>query len=57
MILDCELICVVNHIAYRHPAQGMYRYWLLGRIMFIKSVEPECGEKMLHEFNLINWEI
>ena len=51
----CKKFGVASHIAYRHPDQGMYRYWLLGRIMFIKSVEPGCGEKMLQEFNSINW--
>lgn len=53
----CKKFGVVNHIAYRHSDQGMYKYWLLGRIMFVKSVESECGEKMLHEFNSINWGI
>lgn len=53
----CKKFGVASHVAYRHPDQGMYRYWLLGRIMFIKSVEPGCGEKMLQEFNSINWGI
>ena len=53
----CKKFGVVNHIAYRHSNQGMYKYWLLGRIMFVKSVESECGEKMLQEFNSINWGI
>lgn len=51
----CKKFGVENQIAFRHPQQGLYKYWLLGRIMFVKSVEPKCGEKMLHEFNSINW--
>lgn len=34
---------------------GYYKEWLLGRIMFIKSVDKECGQKMLTRFNEINW--
>lgn len=51
----CKKFGVANQIAFRHPDQGLYYYWLLGRIMFVKSVEPECGDKMLNEFNSINW--
>lgn len=51
----CKKFGVENQIAFRHPHQGLYKYWLLGRIMFIRSVEPDCGEKMLLKFNSINW--
>lgn len=51
----CKKFGVENQIAYRHPEQGMYKHWLLGRIMFVKSIEPDCGEKMLKEYNSINW--
>lgn len=47
----CKKFGVASHVAFRHLDQGMYKYWLLGRIMLIKTVEPECGEKMLKEFN------
>lgn len=41
----CKKFGAVSHIAYRHPDQGMYRYWLLGRIMFIKSESPSVDKK------------
>lgn len=53
----CKKFGVENQIAFRHPNQGLYKYWLLGRIMFIRSIEPDCGNKMLEEFNELNWVI
>jgi len=32
-----------------------YKDWLLGRINFVYSIEPEVGKKMLEEFGEIMW--
>lgn len=34
---------------------GFYRQWLLGRIMYVRSIEPETGKKMLEQYNQIHW--
>lgn len=34
---------------------GFYRQWLLGRIMYVRSIEPTTGKKMLDEYNKISW--
>ncbi len=36
---------------------GYYREWLLGKIYYIKSIEPELGNKLIWEFNKINWSL
>ena len=35
--------------------KGFYKQWLLGRIMYVKSVDRACGDKMLIEFNGLKW--
>ena len=35
--------------------QGFYRQWLLGRIMYVRSIEPNTGKKMLEKYNNISW--
>ena len=32
-----------------------FQDWLLGRIMFVRSIEPNVGESMLIKFNRIDW--
>jgi len=32
-----------------------YRYWRLGRIHYIRFISPEIGNKMLKDFNNIQW--
>lgn len=34
---------------------GFYRQWLLGRIMYVRSIEPETGNKFLTIYNQISW--
>lgn len=34
---------------------GFYKQWLLGRIMYIRSITPEIGNKMLATFNALPW--
>ena len=35
--------------------KGYFREWLLGRIMFVRSIDKKSGDKMLTLFNNINW--
>lgn len=37
--------------------KGYFREWLLGRIMFVRSIDKDAGDKMLTTFNEINWMI
>ncbi|MDW3038324.1 MULTISPECIES: reverse transcriptase family protein [Bacillus cereus group] len=50
---------VKEHLEYIKNKSGSnksaYRDWLLGKIMFVKSIEPTVGNKMLFEFNQIKW--
>lgn len=41
-----------NHIA---PNKAFGREWLLGRINFVKSVEPNVATRMMEEFKKIDW--
>lgn len=44
-----------EHMKNIDSDKAAYRDWLLGRIMYIKSIEPDIGRTMLHKFNLIKW--
>lgn len=55
----CKKFGVESHIemhrAVHNSQQGFYKEWLLGKIMFINSIEPETGKKMLDIFNNLSW--
>ena len=55
----CEKFGIESHIESHRKTlkspQGFYKEWLLGRIMFIRMIEPERGERMLFRFNRLNW--
>lgn len=55
----CEKHGVVPHIAHINQrngtCRGLYKQWLLGRIMYVRSVDKECGQRMLEEFNKLDW--
>ncbi len=55
----CKKFGVESHIqvhrAIHNSTQGFYKEWLLGRIMFINSIEPDTGKKMLDIFNNLSW--
>lgn len=42
-----------EHLRNIGNEQASFRDWLLGRIIYIKSVEPEVGSAMLQQFNAI----
>lgn len=43
------------HCAKRQYLKGYYKEWLQGRIMFIRSIDKEVGDKMQVKFKKINW--
>jgi RNA-directed DNA polymerase len=46
---------VYKHLENIKNSKFAFQDWLLGRIMFIRSIELEEGNKMLHEFYQIKW--
>lgn len=44
-----------NHCRKVRNEKGYFREWLLGRIMFVRSIDKEAGTRMLEIFNDINW--
>lgn len=54
---------VKNHLEWRSKLQSTpkikanFRDYLKGKIDFVKSIEPQVGQKMQEQFNLVPWEI
>ncbi len=44
-----------NHCKRTGNKKGYFKEWLLGRIMFVRSIDRVSGDKMLQTFNEINW--
>ena len=44
-----------EHLRNIGSTKSSFRDWLLGRIIFIRSVEPEVGNAFLEQFNSISW--
>ncbi len=57
----CNKYGYKNHLKYKKDKgisiKSSYRDWLLGKISFINSIEPNKAKKMLEIFNMIDWEI
>lgn len=51
----CKKFGIKSHIQHLNNGKGFYKQWLFGRIMFIRSIDKECGNKMLAAFNELNW--
>ena len=51
----CKKFGVYEHYHSIGTDKGLYKDWLRGRIMFIRQVDPACGNKMLERFNELNW--
>jgi len=54
-IYFCKKFGVYEHYRNMNTDKGMYKAWLRGRIMFIRQIDPACGNKMLEQFNELNW--
>jgi RNA-directed DNA polymerase len=44
-----------EHLRNIGSEQSSFQDWLLGRIIYIKSIEPDVGNAMLQQFNAIKW--
>ena len=51
----CKKFGVYEHYHNMNTNKGLYKAWLRGRIMFIRQIDPACGNKMLEKFNELNW--
>ncbi len=51
----CKKYGVYEHYHNMNIDKGLYKDWLRGRIMFIRQIDPACGNKMLEQFNELNW--
>lgn len=52
---SCHKFGVANHIQHLNNGKKFYKQWLLGRIMYIRSIDKDCGDKMLESYNKLNW--
>ena len=51
----CKRFGVYEHYHNMGTDKGLYKDWLRGRIMFIRQIDPACGNRMLAQFNELNW--
>jgi len=51
----CYKYGVESHLKRKGVEKKNYKFWLLGRIMYIRSIDRTCGDNMLQRFNEINW--
>lgn len=55
-IYCCLKFGVTNHLNFLNLSDiNFYKEWLLGKILFIKSIEPKIGYKLLEDYNKIEW--
>lgn len=59
----CNEFGVKKHLANRkrkgkpYSNNAGFQEWLFGNILWVKSVNPEIGKKMMTEYQKINWEL
>lgn len=55
----CRKFGTIQHMrhlnTYYKTNRCFYKSWLLGRIQYVKQINPEIGDKMLTQFNELNW--
>ncbi len=55
-IYGCINFGVEEHLKFMDlENKHLYKEWLLGKIYFINSIEPEVAKKMLADYNKITW--
>lgn len=50
----CQRFGIEEHVKHIGNIR-FYKQWLLGRIMYVRSIDKECGDKMLNSYNSLNW--
>ena len=57
-IYGCINFGVEEHLKFmKIDKKHLYKEWLLGKIYYINSIEPESAKKIMIEFNKITWMI
>ena len=51
----CKKFGVYEHYQHMNTTKGLYKDWLRGKIMFVRQIDHACGNKMLEQFNELNW--
>lgn len=51
----CKKYGVYEHYQHMCTTKGLYKDWLRGKIMFVRQIDPACGNRMLELFNELNW--
>lgn len=51
----CKKFGIYEHYKHLNTTKGLYKEWLRGKIMFVRQIDPACGNKMLEQFNELNW--
>lgn len=52
----CQKFGVKSHFDHVQPGYKHARQWIYGKIFYVRSIEPEEGNKMLTLANSLNWE-
>lgn len=53
----CKKYGVSSHFERISPGKGYRKEWILGKILYVHSIEPEEAKKMMKLVSQINWEI
>jgi hypothetical protein len=53
----CKKFGALSHFNKISPDKGYRKEWLLGKIFFVNSIEPDEAKKMFELVKQINWEI
>ena len=43
----CKKFGIYEHYKHLNTTKGLYKEWLRGKIMFVRQIDPACGNKML----------
>ncbi|MBI6116420.1 reverse transcriptase domain-containing protein [Salegentibacter maritimus] len=55
-LYGCLNFGLENHLNFiGADDKNFYKEWLLGKIFFIKSIEPDYAKSLVDKFNLIEW--
>jgi len=53
----CEKYGAYSHFQRINPNKGYRKEWIIGKILYVHSIEPEEAKKMMKLVEQINWEI
>jgi len=53
----CKKFGPANHFNKIAPDKSYRKEWLMGKILFVNSIEPNVAKLMFQQFKMIDWEI